>query len=103
MKYALIVWALAAQVSLCLSVVTARGDEIQDFLNGAPANSLLSMEDILSHVRETTDAAIIDIEFERERGKWIYEVEIRTPEGREIELTYDARSGDLLSRRRSRR
>ena len=103
MKYALVFGALVAHVSLCLPVVTARGDEIQDLLNGAPANSLLSMEDILSRVRETTDAAIIDIDLERERGKWIYEVEIRTPEGREIELTYDARSGDLLSRRRSRR
>jgi uncharacterized membrane protein YkoI len=103
MKYAFFLGALVAQLSLSLPVASARGDEILDFFNGAQDNRLLSIEDILSRVRETTDAAITEIELERERGKWIYEVEIRTPEGREIELTYDARSGDLLSRGRGRR
>ncbi len=103
MKYALFLGTLIAQLSLCLPVASARGNEILDFLKGPTASSLLSMEDILSRVRETTDAAITEIELERERGKWIYEVEIRTPGGREIELTYDARSGDLLSRRPGRK
>ena len=103
MKYALFLGALVAQLSLSLPVAGARGDEILDLFNGAQDNRLLSIEDILSRVRETTDADITEIELERVRGKWIYEVEIRTPGGREIELTYDARSGDLLSRRRGRK
>jgi uncharacterized membrane protein YkoI len=79
---------LCSRNYLCVYRSPARGgDEILDFLKGPTANSLLSMEDILSRVRETTDAAITEIELERERGKWIYEVEIRTPGGREIELT----------------
>jgi uncharacterized membrane protein YkoI len=63
----------------------------------------MSMEDILARARETTGGTVTEIELERVRGKWIYEVEMRTSGGREIELTYDARSGELLSRGRSRK
>ncbi len=103
MRKSFFVIAVAAQLTAFFILTPAQANEIFDMLGGAPADGLVSMEDILSLARERATVTVTEIELERERGKWIYEVELRTPEGREIELTYDAQSGDLLSRRRSRR
>ena len=101
MKNSLLIAAVTAQLSAFALAAPARAFEISDFLGGAPANGLLPMEDILTRARDAVSGTVTEVELER--GKWIYEVEIRTPEGREIELKYDARTGDLLSRRASRK
>jgi len=103
MKNSLLIAAVAAQFSAFALAAPARALEISDFLGGAPADGLLPMEDILTRARDAVSGTVTEAELERERGKWVYEVEIRTPEGREIELKYDARTGDLLSRRSARK
>ena len=103
MKKSFFVIAVAAQLSAFFFLTPAQANEILDLLGGAPADSLVSMEDILARARETAAGTITEIELEREGGRLIYEVEVRTPKGREIELKYDARSGDLLSQSRGRK
>ena len=103
MKNSLLIAAFALQLSAFTMSAPVQALEISDVFGGAPADGLLPMEDILSRARDAASGTVTEAELERERGRWIYEVEIRTAEGREIELKYDARSGDLLSRRRGRK
>jgi len=103
MKHAFVIVSVAAHLSAFSVATPVRAEDILDVFGGAPANGLMSMEDILARARETTDGTVTEIELERVRGKWIYEVEIQSPRGREIELKYDARSGDLLSHAYSRK
>lgn len=103
MKNSLLIAALAAQLSAFAFSAPVQALELSDIFGGAPADGLLPMEDILVRARDAASGTVTEAELERERGKWIYEVEIRTPEGREIELKYDARTGDLLSRRSARK
>jgi uncharacterized membrane protein YkoI len=101
-KSLLIAYVLAPLVAVSLAA-PVRAQALSGLFDSAPSNALLSMEDILTRAREAASGTITGVELERERGKWIYEVETRTPEGREIELKYDARTGDLLSRRGARK
>lgn len=100
MKKLLSIAAVAAPLAVVSLAVPAQAQQLPDLFGSAPADALLPMEDILTRARDAASGTVTEIELERERGKWVYEVEIRSPEGREIELKYDARTGDLLSRRR---
>lgn len=51
---------------------------------------------LLALVEAEFDGRLVEVELEREDGRLVYEVEILTPAGRLIELTYDARTGALL-------
>lgn len=39
---------------------------------------------------------VAELELERVLGRYVYEVEVRDPEGREWDLDIDARSGEVL-------
>lgn len=103
MKRSFLIAAVAAPLAAVSLPAPARAQALSELFGGAPPNALLSMEDILERSRNVATGTVTEVELERERGRWIYEVEIRTPEGREIELKYDARTGDPLYRRGARK
>ena len=49
------------------------------------------------HGRKEVDARVIEVEFEEENGKYIYEFELITPDGRLLEAIADAVTGEILS------
>lgn len=83
------------------------------FAGGAPADDLfgmfqvesdglLPMETILAQARATAEGTITEIELERKKGVWVYEVDVVLSNRQKIELLFDARTGKLLSRKRER-
>lgn len=78
----------------------AFADPLSDIFAGAPSEGVVSMESILSAARAEIDGTVTEIELERKRGAWVYEVEVVAKDGRKYELLYDARSGERLSRKR---
>lgn len=56
----------------------------------------LPLTKILALVEREFRGDVIEIEFERDDGETIYEVEILLPDGRVIELEVNARTGELL-------
>lgn len=92
---------LAAIVAplLSLSAGAVFADPLDDLFYPADSNGVLPIERILDQARAAFAGTITEVELERENGRLVYEVEILTPDGREAEIEYDARSGFELSRK----
>ena len=60
-------------------------------------HEVLPLVDLLDTVERTTRARMIEVEFEEEDGRNIYEFELVAADGRLIETVVDARTGQILS------
>jgi uncharacterized membrane protein YkoI len=50
------------------------------------------LEDILAEMRKSFPGEVIEIEFEQDDGRYIYEIEMIRPDGRVIEVKMDAKT-----------
>jgi uncharacterized membrane protein YkoI len=90
--------SISITTSLCLAAGASSADPLDDLFYPADANGVLPIERILDQARASVDGAVTEIELEHEHGKLIYEVEILTTDGRNVEIEYDARTGAELAR-----
>lgn len=60
------------------------------------AGRVLPLEDIVAKVKHDFPGSILDVEFEDEHGRLIYEIKTITTDGRVLKLKYDATTGLLL-------
>lgn len=80
----------------------APAQSLFDVFSPPENGQMLPMEDILARAREAADGAITEIELERKKGRWVYEVDVVERDGRKYELLFDPWTGSLLSRKRER-
>ncbi len=62
------------------------------------AGEIVGLDQLLAAVARDQPGKVIDVELERERGRFVYEVKLITPEGSRRKLKYDARSLERLAR-----
>ena len=60
------------------------------------AGEILSLEQIIEKAKKYTSGRILEAELEKERGQFIYEIEILDDEGVVWELKYNAKTGELI-------
>jgi uncharacterized membrane protein YkoI len=60
------------------------------------SGEILSLEKIAEHARTAKSGEILETELDRERGRYVYEVEILDQTGQVWELKLDAKTGDLI-------
>ncbi|WP_303785815.1 PepSY domain-containing protein [Azovibrio restrictus] len=63
------------------------------------AGEVLPLRQILDRVEKRHPGQILEVELEREQGRWIYEIKLLRPEGAVSKLKLDARNGDLLQQK----
>jgi uncharacterized membrane protein YkoI len=90
---------VAGSALLVLLSGAAFGQDLFDVFSAPQPDGILPMETILSQARAAVDGTVTEIELERKRGAWVYEVDIVSPNGRKTELIMDARTGNILSRK----
>ncbi|MFP5508586.1 MAG: PepSY domain-containing protein [Alphaproteobacteria bacterium] len=59
---------------------------------------IMALSRILDIAEAESDGRVIEVELDREDGRWIYELELLTPDGRLLELEIDAARGEILER-----
>ena len=59
---------------------------------------ILPLEEILKRNAANTGGRIIEIDLERKRGTYVYEIKVLRPDGRYRELKIDARTGAIMGR-----
>jgi uncharacterized membrane protein YkoI len=64
---------------------------------------ILPLREILRLVERDTSGQVMEVELEREAGRWIYEIKLLTAGGAIIELEVDARDGTVLRRKGGRK
>jgi uncharacterized membrane protein YkoI len=57
---------------------------------------VLPLAEILERVRSQAPGEVIETEFDREGGRWVYELKLIDPQGRVVELEVDAVDGRIL-------
>ena len=60
------------------------------------AGEILPLTQILAVAEGARSGRVIEIELERDDGRWIYELELVTPEGRLYEMEIDAATGAVV-------
>ena len=60
------------------------------------SGEILPLEQILKLVRKHHSGHLLEAELERENGRYVYEIELLSPDGEVWELQLDAVSGELL-------
>lgn len=62
----------------------------------------LPLDVILGKVTAAHPGDVVDVDFEREDGRWVYEIKLIEPAGSVLEVDVEASSGAILKSRRSR-
>ena len=59
---------------------------------------ILSLEEILKRNEATLGGRVIEIELERKKDRYLYEIKVLAPNGRKREVKIDARTGAVVER-----
>lgn len=57
---------------------------------------ILPLEAIIKKARTVHPGKILEVELEREHGRYVYEIEMLDKNGRVVEMEYDAKTGKLI-------
>lgn len=80
---------------LCFSAVHADQDH-EVARRAVERGELLPLSKILQIAEAKYPGRVLEVDLERERGRFLYEIEVLLKDGRVIELTYDGQTGELL-------
>lgn len=98
MKYRTL--CLLCTVALLLTTVAARADNDQDRARAAvQAGQVLPLRTVLERLEREHPGQVLEVELEREDGRWVYDVKLLQASGRLVKLALDAGSGEVLQRR----
>lgn len=61
---------------------------------------VLPLSTVLQRLERSHPGQVLEVELERDQGRWIYELKLLQPGGRLMKLEVDARSAEVLRQRR---
>lgn len=78
--------------------ISTAGNSQQDEAREAVKQGLVRpLEEVLTEVRKTIKGDIVEIEFEKDDGRFIYEIEYVAPDGHLMEIKIDAKTLAVVS------
>jgi len=87
---------LVTALGLALAPVAAAADGDHDRARGAlERGEVLPLAQILAVAAAHAPGRVIEVELERDDGRWIYEVELLTAAGRLVEMEIDGATGRI--------
>lgn len=81
----------------CCGLVIADSDHLEAKAL-VEVGTILPLEQILKQVATDHPGRILEVEFEKERGQYLYEIELVDELGLVWELEFDAQSGQLIEK-----
>jgi uncharacterized membrane protein YkoI len=64
------------------------------------AGEVLPLSQVLQRVQRTHPGRVLEVELERDDGRWMYEVKLLQPDGQLLKLELDASTAQVLEARR---
>lgn len=103
MRTSLAIATLLAVAALTPLASLADGDHDHDRARAAlQAGEVLPLPVVLERVSRDYPGNVLEVELEREKGLWIYELKILQSGGSLLRLKVDARTAELIKRREGR-
>jgi len=91
---------LMALVGLALSLPAAADDDDHERAREAlEAGEVLPLTAILERLRSRYPGDVLEVELERNDGRWLYEIKLLQPGGKLLKLEVDARDARVIERR----
>lgn len=90
--------ALAVCLPLAL-VLPCHADDLRDHdraRRALEAGEILPLDTVLEKVSRDAPGRVMDVELEREHGRWVYEIRLLRSGGVLIKLLVDARDGTVI-------
>lgn len=88
---------LATLLAALLPVMQVAADDDHERARAAlERGEVLPLAEILERVKGQLAGEVIATEFDREDGRWVYELKLIDPGGRVVELEVDAADGRIL-------
>jgi uncharacterized membrane protein YkoI len=89
-------------ILLCvlLAAAPALARDHQEAMQLRRSGEIMPLEDVLRRAPGQEHRRVLEVELERKRGRYIYEVETLDRQGRVWEHEYDAATGEVLRSRR---
>jgi uncharacterized iron-regulated membrane protein len=84
------------------AVLSSHADERKDHDRARAAlkaGEILPLQDVLDRVQRSHPGEVLEVELEREDGRWIYELKLLQSGGRLLRLDVDARTAVVLRSR----
>ncbi|PQJ24475.1 hypothetical protein BSZ31_05335 [Limnobacter sp. SAORIC-690] len=60
------------------------------------SGEILSLEQIFDRARKVKPGRVVDVDLDKDDGRYIYEIELLESSGKVWEMEFDARTGELL-------
>lgn len=95
---ALVAWALGLAALTGVPAAMARDDH-ERAREAVQSGQALPLRSILETLERTHPGRVLEVELERHRDQWIYEVKLLQADGRLIKLRVDAKTAEVLQRR----
>lgn len=93
--------AVALVLLLALAAAPSRADDKdhERARHALQAGQVMPLRTLLDRLAATHPGEVLEVELERDEGRWIYELKLLQPGGELRKLKLDARSGELLQDR----
>jgi uncharacterized membrane protein YkoI len=88
--------AVILAVILCAAVGRADDDDHERALRAREKGEIVPLSRILTAVEAEFEGRFVEVELEKDDGRLVYEIELLTPQGNMLELSYDARTGAFI-------
>jgi uncharacterized membrane protein YkoI len=89
-------------LGLLLAATPALARDHQEAMQLRRSGEILSLEEVLRRAPGHKHQRVLEVELERKRGRYIYEVETLDRHGHVWEHEYDAATGEVLRSRREK-
>lgn len=66
------------------------------------AGEVMPLPQLLQKLQRSHPGQVLELELEREDGRWVYEVKLLQAQGRLLKLAVDAATGEVLASERKR-
>ena len=93
-------WLIFFLLTGSLSTLAFGDDDHDQARRLKEAGKILPLQEIVKKAQEVQSGRVIEVDFENEDGRHIYEVELLDANGEVWELLFDAETGALIKRER---
>lgn len=83
-------------IAVLLVAMPAHADDDTRIRQLQRSGEILSLEKIFAAARAVKSGRIVDVDLDKEDGRYVYEIELLDASGRVWEMEFDARTGELL-------
>ena len=94
-RCAAVVFAVLGSIVVAPAAAHGRGDHDRA-RDALAAGEVMPLEAVLDRLQRTLPGRVLDVELEREDGRWIYQVKLMQPGGRLTRVDLDARTAEVL-------